>query len=84
MTINVKQLGQVTRFNGVDVLQSKHYVKLYNKTYIEKIAARHDWILREPPLTQQQPVPMHSTPDYLRKIEDTAPCTESERKIMEK
>lgn len=84
MTINVKQLGQVTRFNGVDVLQSKHYVKLYNKTYIEKIAARHDWILREPPLTQQQPVPMHSTPDYLRKIEDTAPCTESERKILEK
>ena len=49
MTINVKNLGLITRFNGIDILQSKHYVKLYNTTYINKILTRHDWIHQEKP-----------------------------------
>ena len=84
MTIDVKQLGQVARFNGVDILQSKHYIKLYNKVYIEKIATRHSWLQNEPPLSTHQPVPMHSTSDYQRKLEDATACTESERIQLER
>ena len=36
MSVTIKHLGQITRFNGVDVLQARDYIKLYNKTYIEK------------------------------------------------
>jgi hypothetical protein len=39
MTIQVKELGMIDRFNGVDILQTKDYIKLYNRTYIEKILA---------------------------------------------
>ena len=84
MSIDVKQLGQVSRFNGVDVLQSKHYVKLYNKTYIEKIAVKHKWLLEEPPLPEQQPIPMHPSSDYIRKLENAEPCEEKERKRLER
>ena len=44
MTIEVKKLGRIDRFNGVDVEQTRHYVKLYNATYIKMIIANHPWI----------------------------------------
>ena len=37
MTIKVKPLGIIDRFNGVDVEQSSDYIKLSNATYIKKI-----------------------------------------------
>lgn len=37
MTIKVKHLGTIDRFNGVDVEQTKYYTKLGNETYIKKI-----------------------------------------------
>ena len=37
MTIRVKPLGVIERFNGVDVQQTDLYIKLSNATYINKI-----------------------------------------------
>ena len=37
MTIKVKPLGIISRFNGVDVQQMKYFTKLHNETYINKI-----------------------------------------------
>ena len=37
MTISVEPLGVISRFNGVDVNQSRDYIKISNKTYINKI-----------------------------------------------
>ena len=34
MTIKVKPLGIIDRFNGVDVKQTQQYIKLSNGTYI--------------------------------------------------
>jgi hypothetical protein len=42
MTINVKQLGRLERFNGMDISQTKHFIKLSNKTYINKFLKRHE------------------------------------------
>ena len=41
MTIEVKHLGQISRFNGIDIHQPRDYVKLSNQTYIDKIIAKH-------------------------------------------
>jgi dUTP pyrophosphatase len=84
MTIDVKQLGLISRFNGVDILQSRHYVKLYNKTYIEKIAAKHPWLQDEPPLSANKPIPMNPDPKYQRKLEQAEPGTENEIKLLER
>ena len=35
MTIKVKPLGIIDRFNGVDIAQTKNYIKLSNETYKE-------------------------------------------------
>ena len=37
MSIAVKDLGVVNRFNGVDIEQTRHYIRLHCSTYIDKI-----------------------------------------------
>ena len=41
LKIPLKRLGLVTMYNGVNVEQTKHYIKLSCETYIDKISARH-------------------------------------------
>ena len=36
MKIEIKHLDHIERFNGVDIDQRKEYIKLHNRTYIEK------------------------------------------------
>ena len=83
MTIVVKQLGLIDRFNGVDVLQTRNFIKIYNKTYIEKILVRHDWIHNEKEYNHQFPTPMLSDNNYQRKLENQAIPTDDEIKKME-
>jgi dUTP pyrophosphatase len=83
MTISVKDLGQLTRFNGVDILQTRHYIKLYNTTYINKITAKYVWI-KEADQQQIFPIPMHHDPKYQRKLETAVPSTPTELKHLEK
>ena len=37
MKTKIKVLGRIERFNGTDIQQSRHFVKISNRTYIEKI-----------------------------------------------
>ena len=37
MTIDVKKLGMVTRYNGADVLHTRHYVKLNCSVWIKHL-----------------------------------------------
>ena len=84
MTINVKQLGRLNRFNGMDVTQTRHFIKLSNQTYINKFLKRHEWIHTEPPQTHQFPVPMNADNSYQRRIEQAPIPTEDEIKALEK
>ncbi len=70
MTVRIKHLGQITRFNGVDVLQAKHFIKLYNRTYIDKILTRHDWIHTEQHHQHSFPLPMRADSAYQRELEN--------------
>jgi hypothetical protein len=78
MTIDVKQLGQIDRFNGVDVTQTKHFIKLSNKTYIEKFLQRHQWLIDEQTDMHTYPVPMQSDTEFHRQLELDIQPTEQE------
>jgi hypothetical protein len=83
MTIVVKQLGMIDRFNGVNVLQMQNYIKIYNKTYIEKILIRHDWIHNEKKHHHLFPTPMLSDNTYQRNLETQETPSDEEIKQME-
>ena len=78
MTIDVKELGLISRFNGVDVEQTRHYIKLSNAVYINKILKNHSWLNDEVPAAQFS-IPMRSDHSYIHDIETATPLTESER-----
>jgi hypothetical protein len=84
MTITVKQLGTIDRFNGVDVLQTQDYVKLCNKTFIEKIMSRHDWIHTEKKHMHKFPIPMKPDSTYQRALENQPVPTPQEIENLEK
>ena len=74
MTISVKELGEISRFNGIDIQQTRYYVKISNKTYINKMLQKHSWIHNEKPITVK--IPMKSDSSYQRQLEqhiDTTP-----------
>jgi hypothetical protein len=81
MTIDVKELGQIQRFNGIDINQTKHYVKLHNKTYINKLISKHPWLQEENPL-QHNPIPMKAEADYQKQLElNTVTTNEAIQKL---
>ena len=63
---------------GIDVHQTRHYIKIYNKTYIEKILKNHPWLHQEKPAADF-PLPMWADNDYIRTLEEAEPFTEDER-----
>ena len=84
MTITVKELGIINRFNGVDVLQSRHYIKLYNTTYIEKMLERHHWLKEDNYHMPTHPTKMYHDNSYLRSLETTTIPTDKEIKSLER
>jgi dUTP pyrophosphatase len=83
MTIDVKDLGRITRFNGVDVEQTRDYIKLYNATYIDKMLARHEWIHKDTNDPPKHPIPMIADSHYQRKLETAEIPTEAEISALE-
>ncbi len=41
----MKNLGVITRFNGIDIEQTRHYVKLHCKKYLTTMLQKHKWLL---------------------------------------
>jgi hypothetical protein len=72
MKIKIKDLGQLTRYNGVDIIQAKHYIKINNPTYIRKIINEHSWMIDETK-TQNMPIPMSDDKQYLKQLEEAQP-----------
>ena len=70
MTIKVKPLGIIERFNGVDIDQTKQYIKLSNATYIKKITCdKHLEDLHG----NHKPIPMSENTEYNKEIETATP-----------
>ena len=67
LTMPIKRQGLLDMFNGVDVVQTKHYIKLDCHTYIEKLSAKYlaTW-MNKIPLSDNRPTPLPSDADWLR------------------
>ena len=81
MTIKLKPLGIISRFNGIDVTQTRDYIKISNTTYFSKIL--EDKLQPTTP-SHTYPIPMNSDPAYNRRIEEAVPLTDKELQKAEK
>ena len=82
--IKVKHLGLVDRFNGVDVKQTREYVKIYNNTYITKLEESHPWLEKFDGPVENYPIPMRAETDYRKQLESAVPATPDELKQLQK
>ena len=83
MTIDVKELILLTWFNGVDVTQKRHYIKLSNAVYIKKILKNHAWLECDPHLPAMFLLPLKPDAEYARKLETATPFTDQEHPAYE-
>lgn len=83
LTIEIKDRGRLTRYNGVDVLQTSDYIKISNKTYFEKVIEGHEWLLLDNQIANE-PIPMKSDKDYMKELENSeVPTTEAEKRKLQ-
>jgi hypothetical protein len=61
-------LGTVTRYNGMDILQTRHFVKLSCHKYIAKMIQSYPWVAKELEHIQQPPLPFSADPKFLSKL----------------
>eukprot|EP00804_Cyclotella_cryptica_P004273 CCRYP_013474-RA/>CCRYP_013474-RA protein AED:0.28 eAED:0.28 QI:0/-1/0/1/-1/1/1/0/231 len=66
LAMPIKRQGLVSLFNGVDVLQSRHYIKLSAETYIEKMGAKYlDMWHKEVQMMAERPLPIPTNESFL-------------------
>jgi acetyl-CoA carboxylase beta subunit len=83
MKIDIKDLGQLERYNGVDIIQGKYYIKLNNPTYIKKIIDGHKWMIDETAISTM-PIPMPDDKKYMDKLESAiAPSNEKDKTTLQ-
>jgi hypothetical protein len=70
MRIPVKHLGIINLFNGIDIHQTKHYIKLTWETYLYRMLKNHGWLINELP---NQPIPFPSDNNYIKQLETATP-----------
>ena len=73
MTIEIKDLGRLNRYNGVDITQGKHYIKLSNATYINKVLEGHEWLKNIDTPISSKPLPIKSDNTYIKNLEKAVP-----------
>lgn len=77
MSMDVKDLGLIDRFNGMDIFQTKYYVKITCEKYLAKMLQAHQWSLKAPPPTL--PIPLPADKEFIKQLEEaTPPSSQSE------
>ena len=69
MKIEVKDLGILDRYNGVDIKQTAHYIRLSCEVYIDKIIKGHNWITDDMH-SSRFPLPMDAESKFSRQMEE--------------
>lgn len=77
MRIEVKHLGTIDRFNGLDIHQSRYFVKITCEKYLKKMVQGHHDLLKHVPTN---PIPLPADSTYIRNLETaTVPQTLPEK-----
>ncbi len=71
LSIQLKQMGLVTLFNGMDITQTRHYVKIHCTTYINHIWEKYlsDW-MADSKVSADCPLPLPSKESSLKEFTD--------------
>ena len=81
MTFPLNFLGTVTKFNGVDVEQTRNYNHVHCQSYIDKIIEHHNW---NNLITRNPPTPMRADSQHQAEIQLTrGPDDPKEAKALE-
>lgn len=64
--VPLNDLGIIRRFNGVNIQQTKWYIKISCEEYLMKILMQHEWLQLK---ASNLPVPMRSDSKYQRELE---------------
>ncbi len=69
LSIPLKQQGLLDMFNGINVTQTRDYIKIDCHTYIDKFCKKylHTW-LQKVPLTENRPTPLPTNPTWIKKF----------------
>ena len=71
LSIPIKRQGLLTMFNGVDVLQTKDYIKISSETYLTRVGEKYlDTWMKKGYMTRNRPTPLPSNPDWQRAFND--------------
>ena len=82
MTNPLHDLGVIKRFNGADIQQTRHYVKVFAETYLTRVLKHHGW-LNLP--ASNVPIPMKTETAFMAKLElSEGPTDEKAKKALEK
>ena len=55
MTIDIKDSGLLNQYNGVDITETKYYIKISNETYINKLLQERTWLLNNSTISKMKP-----------------------------
>jgi hypothetical protein len=77
-------LGTITRYNGMDIDQTRRYVKIHCARYINKLAQGYSW-LQDINTNDSRPIPFCSNNAYITKLVQTptTALSELEHKALE-
>jgi hypothetical protein len=70
LTIPLKRQGLLDMFNGINVTQTRDYIKIDCHTYIDKFCEKYvnTW-LNKVPLTENRPTPLPTDPTWIKKFD---------------
>ena len=78
----LKKLGTISYFNGVDITQSRDYVKITCEKYLDRVMERHGWSTIAHRTTKN--IPLSNDSKVIRALEETiGPTTHKEIKNLE-
>lgn len=80
MTIDIKDLGIITRFNGLDVTQTKAFTKISNATYIQKIINEHPTMF-DNYQPSNHPLPVNDDKTFIKTMETAKPPTSPDEQL---
>ncbi len=68
MRIDMKAFGVRKHFNGIDIHQTRNYIKITCEKYIHNMLKEHNWLDISNTATKPTPLPSHFT--YIMELEN--------------
>ena len=78
LSIPLKRQGLLNMYNGIDIVQTKDYIKIDVHSYIEKFCLKYeDTWLSKVPITENRPTPLPTDPNWIKKFNSAIGPSES-------